>query len=162
MKKFKVHVAVLIVMSSFLLEGCATVPPGSAIIQEQAIRMVPPEGWGAIYVFRPSMPPGDMLWGVNLDSKHFGYLAPKSYLYGVLQPGRHTLDLEYPGSTIEFEVNNGDNNYFKIVPGFPGVVLATLYANEARRLLDEYTLSALNVFENDEIRQMLRSDQAKE
>lgn len=141
MLRFKEHIAVLIVMSSFLLGGCASVPPGSAIIQEQASRMVPPEGWGAIYVFRPSMPPGDTLWGVNLDSKHFGYLAPKSYLYGVLQPGQHTLDLEYPGSTIKFEVNKGENNYFKIVPSFPGVVLATLYANEAKKLLDEYRMS---------------------
>ena len=121
--------------------------------------MMPPQGWGAIYVFRPSMPPGDTLWGVNLDSKHFGYLAPKSFLYGVLQPGQHSLDLEYPGSKIKFETKKGKNSYFKIALGFPGAVLSEIDAGEAKKLLDEYTLSALNIFENDEIRQILRSSQ---
>lgn len=170
MRKFKTSFSVLIALSFLFLGSCSpfvpnsaiistSVPPGSAIIREQAIRMAPPQGWGAIYVFRPGLPPGVRLWGVNLDSTHFGYLAPKSFLYGVVQPGLHSLDLQYPKSRIEFESKKGENSYFKITPGFPGVVLSEIDSVEAKRLLDEYTLSALNIFENDEIRQMLRSSQ---
>ena len=136
------------------LGGCASVPSGSVILQKQAKGMSPPDGWCGIYVFRPSMPPGDTLWGVNLDSKHFGYLAPKSYLYGVIQPGQHELDLEYSESKIRFEAKKGMNHYFRIVLGFPGAVIATIGAVEAKKLMDEYTLSALNIFENEDSRKM--------
>lgn len=144
----------VLLLGALILGGCASVPPGSAILQQQAKRMMPPDGWGAIYVFRPSMPPGDTLWGVNLDSKHFGYLAPSSYLYGIAQPGPHTLDLAYPGSITRFEVTRGSNNYFKISSGFPGMILRQIGADEAKALLGEYTPSALNIFENDKFRRL--------
>ena len=145
-----------ILLIAIFLAGCVAVPPGSPIIREQARSMVPPEGWGAVYVFRPALPPGDTLWEVNLDGGHFGMLAPKSYLYGVLRPGPHRLDLGYPKSAVEFEAKAGRNEYFKIAPGFPGMRLTRIDAGEAEKLVKAYTLSAFNIFENDETRRLLR------
>lgn len=117
--------------------------------------MSAPEGYGAIYVFRPRMPPGEVLWGVNLDARHFGYLAPGSYLYGFVRPGQHSLDLNYLKSTIHFVASSGENNYYKITMGFPGMVLGKIDRNEAKALLSDYSLSGLNSFENDADRKLL-------
>jgi len=162
MNKFKVSLAAVVLLSAFLLGACATVPPGSAIIQQQANSLVPPEGWGAIYVFRPGFPPGDNPWRVNLDSKLFGQVTPKSYLYGLVKPGEHSVDLAYAGSRIRFEARQGENYFFKIsLASFPGASLTVIDAEEARHLLADSTLSGLNMFENDETRQILRNNQEK-
>lgn len=143
------------VLALLFLGGCASVPPGSAVIQQQAVKMVPPDGWGAIYVFRPRMPPGDTLWGVNLDAKHFGYLAPGTYLYGIVEPGQHSLDLKHARSNINFVVGKDENHFFKISPGFPGMILKEIDSTAAKPLLHDFTASSFNIFENDRTHQLL-------
>jgi hypothetical protein len=95
MGKCKSSITILMALGLLLLGGFASVPEGSEILRQQAKSMAPPDGMTAIYVFRPNMPPGDTLWLVNLDSKHFGYLAPKSYLFGIVPSGQHMLDLGF-------------------------------------------------------------------
>jgi hypothetical protein len=156
-------VLLTLALALFMLTGCATVPKGSARLQLQSESLSPPTGKASVYVFRPhilfGVAGGGALWEVELDSKLFGYLAPESYLYGAVWPGEHSVGLGYPASTITFNAAEGNNHYFKMFLGFPGVELVEIENDEARKLIGEFTLSGHNIFENTLARDSASGDE---
>lgn len=131
---------------SLMLIGCASVPKGSATLQRQAELMVPPEGTAGVYVFRPSLYGSGalLLWKAEMNSELFGYLAPRSYLYGIVPSGKYTVGGEGT-RVVPFNARAGNNYYFKL--SFSSG-LVRIEADEARQLMHEFTLSKYNIFES--------------
>ena len=142
-----------LVLVTFVFTGCATVPEGSVKLQQQSERMVPPDGKAGVYIFRPSL----LAWGsgtlskVEIDSKIFGYLAPRTYLYGIVPPGEHSVGISDVGMTaVTFNAKEGTNHYFKLsLLSFTleQIPIVPIEAAEARQLINEFTLSKYNIFE---------------
>jgi hypothetical protein len=142
-------VLLTLALVSFALTGCATVPEGSAKLQQLSERMVPPEGKSGVYVFRPSLYGSGafLLWKAEMDSKLFGHLAPRTYLYGIVPPGGHSVGGEgIP--VVTFNAKEGTNHYFKLSFLSFSSGLVPIDADEARQLIPEFTLSKYNIFEN--------------
>lgn len=94
-------------------------PEGSAAMKQQALSFTPPAGESCVYVIRPPLPGplGVPLYYINLDGQEFGSLVPSSFLFGILQPGEHTLFLNAGmggTSRIHFTAEAAKNNYFWI------------------------------------------------
>ena len=143
-----------LVLVTFVFAGCVTVPEGSVKLQQQSERMVPPEGKAGVYIFRPSL----LAWGsgtlsrVEIDSKLFGYLAPRTYLYGIWPPGEHSIGIDsHTGiRAVAFNAKEGTNHYFKLsLLSFTleQIPIVPIEAAEARQLINEFTLSKYNIFE---------------
>lgn len=142
-------VLLTLALVSFALTGCASVPEGSVKLQQLSERMVPPEGLAGVYVFRPFLYGSGafLLSKAEMDSKLFGYLAPRTYLYGIVPPGEHSVGGEgIPAVT--FNAEEGTNHYFKLSILSFSSGLVPIEATEARQLINEFTLSKYNLFEN--------------
>lgn len=136
-----------------LLAACASVPPGSARLAQQAQTFVPPPGKANLYVVRPYNFTGSAgLYNVTLDFNELGTLGLRSYLYGVIDPGEHSLGSTVQGTSPnrhKFIAEPGRNYFFKVSPAwtFAGWDIDPLAEVEGRELVKEYTLSGDSRFE---------------
>src|SRR3979411_1121065 len=99
--------------SLLLLAACASVPPGSDRLAQQAQTFIPPPGKANLYVIRPYNFSGSAgLWNVTLDVNEIGTLGLRSYLYGAIDPGEHVLGSTVQGSSpnrLKFTAEAGRN-----------------------------------------------------
>jgi hypothetical protein len=143
----------VIVTSFLLLAGCASVPPGSNDLTQQALTFSPPPGKANLYVIRPYNVVGSVgLWTVTLDFNEIGTVGLRSYLYGAIAPGEHVLGPTIQGTSpnrLKFTAEAGRNYFFKVTPNFSfaGWGFDALDEAEGRERVQEYTLSGDNRFE---------------
>jgi hypothetical protein len=144
-----------ILAALLLATGCASVPPGSDALAQQARRFTPPPGRANLYAVRAwSVFESGIVWPVTLDFREFGNVGQRSYLYGLVPPGEHVLGANLPGpvpNRVKFAAEAGRNYFFKLTPT-PGWLAGGLRIepiDEAagRALIEQYTLSADNRFE---------------
>jgi len=135
--------------------GCASVPPGSDTLAEEARRFTPPPGKANLYAVREwSVFRSGIVWPVTLDFKEFGNVGQRSYLYGVVGPGEHVLGANLPGpvpNRVKFTAEAGRNHFFRLsaAPGWlAGMIRIEILDEETgRALIAKYTLSADYRFE---------------
>jgi len=146
----------LLVLAAFILvSGCASVPPGSDGLRQQARSFTPPPGKANVYAIRGwSLFEAGIVWPVTLDFTGFGNVGLRSYLYGAISPGDHVLGANLPGpvpSRVTFTAEAGRNYFFEISSS-PGWLVGTiriepLDEEKGRELVQDYNLSADNRFE---------------
>jgi hypothetical protein len=111
--------AALFGLSIMLMNGCASVPQGSAAMAQQALSFTPPPGKAGFYVIRPYGYTGSVLLDeITFDSQECGSLANDTYLFGAVAPGEHTLLVSNanatPSEVVHFTAEAGKNYYFKV------------------------------------------------
>jgi hypothetical protein len=122
----------------------------SDALTQQSRTFVPPPGKANVYVIRPENFLGLSLWYVTLDYQRFGNLGPRSYLYGVVDPGDHLVKF-WTGQTsgqskaLEFTAVSERNYFLKVSQGWSSQI-AALEEEEGRSLTLDYTPSGDNSF----------------
>jgi hypothetical protein len=137
-------------IATLLAAGCASVPDAPEAQQNRARSFQPPPGKALVYVLRPSqLDQIGTLAELELDSRKFGTLSPKTYLSVAVPPGRHELKVVTFHETVgqSFEAGTGRLHFFEVTSKKGRWRLAPMAENEARADLAEFRLSGHNTFE---------------
>ena len=106
--------ALLLLISSAYLSGCATVPMASPE-EDQARKSfpIPPRGTSGLYIYRNSNFGGALKKSIYLDGKLIGESAPMTYFYKQINAGKHTLstESEFSNNDLMLQAQSG-KNYF--------------------------------------------------
>jgi hypothetical protein len=89
------HLAVVMVVLTMLLTGCATGPATGSLFREQS----PDAGKGQIYIYRPDSPPTKRAPRVLVDGRHVANLLNAGFVRIPVEPGPHTLSVDWAGDT---------------------------------------------------------------
>ena len=135
-----------------LSSGCASVPKGSAKIDEQARAFTPPPGKANLYVIRTGNAGYAVIWDIGLDWQTFGSLAVDTYLFAVVSPGEHTLRSTTPTTVLgatSLVTEAGKNYFYRATLRFGGgYYLNPIDEETGRKLLAKCTLSGDSVVEH--------------
>jgi hypothetical protein len=124
------------------LTGCVSVPNGSTAMRQQALSFAPPSGKAGVYVIRPWGFLGfNFLCGLTFDYYEFGSLAPNTYLFAVVPPGKHIIRVPYDsGSYVIFIAEPGKNYFFTIKPEW-GNLFRQISKADGQAYVRKYKLS---------------------
>ncbi len=144
---WRVELTALILL---LLGGCASVPIVPVRFDQEAKRFLPPTEGAGIYVLRSKDIIGSsVLFSIQLDDQLAGRVAPGTYLYGPIPPGRHTLTatggLPPKVASLAFSAELGSLHFFKVGPGWAGLTLQHLSEEEGKGQLAEAQPSGENL-----------------
>lgn len=144
-----------LLLTTFIAQGCASVPSASSSFEAKALSFTPPEGMASIYVYRPKefLAAGTLI-DVSLGEKRFGTLAAGTYLFGNVEPGRYVVRgrgiAQSRVKLIRLNAEAGRQYFFKIDSSFGGARLQAVDETEGRKAIKNYKLSGDNAFEFDD------------
>ena len=136
-----------------LSSGCASVPKGSAKIDEQARTFTPPPGKANLYVIRTYNYVGcAVIFDIGLDWQTFGSLAVDTYLFAVVSPGEHMLRSTTPMTVLgntRLGAEAEKNYFYRATVSFGGgYYLNPIDEETGRKLIAKCTLSGDSVVEH--------------
>ncbi len=150
-------------LSIMLMNGCASVPQGSAAMAQQALSFTPPPGKAGFYVIRPYEYTGSVLLDeISFDYQECGSLANDTYLFGTVPPGEHTLQASTPNANpsaaVNFTAEAGKNYYFTLHmrstiglvdpgPSQAKIVAEPVSETKGQKLVRQFKLTGDNRFE---------------
>ncbi len=97
-----------------VVAGCASVPLADTDDDARLKSFpAPPDGTGALYIFRDSHFGAALKKTVTIDSTPIGQSAPMTYFYTTVEPGSHRIstESEFGENDLVIEVKEGEN-YF--------------------------------------------------
>jgi hypothetical protein len=135
-----------IVIVALAVGGCASVPPASPALKEQALSLKPPPGKGAVYIICPKSFLGfNALCEIRLDGQKVSHLKTGCYLYTPVWPGEHVLasasDDDDSYSHLNFVVGEGQNGFFEIGPSYSKGYVRLVDAQAGENYVSNYELS---------------------
>jgi len=104
----------LILLVSFNLSGCASVPMGSKEEDSARKEFSPPsQGMAGLYIYRHSIFGSSLKKAIYVDDIFIGESASRTYFYVEVQPGKHKLSTqsEFSNNDLIIDTESG-RNYF--------------------------------------------------
>jgi hypothetical protein len=133
--------------------GCEVVPDAPEAQQNRARSFNPPPGKAFVYVLRPARleragTPVEM----ELNTRKFGAVSPKTYLCVAIPPGRHELKVVSFLQPVSqsFAAEAGELLFFEVAPKRDEWSLKPIAESKAREKMTKYRLSGHNTFEAGE------------
>ena len=99
------------------LSGCASVPMGSEVENQTALKFVPPSGKANIYILRrPAYLGAAILATAALDTQMAGGLKAGSFILKTVDPGGHTVTVfsNENQASLTFQAEAGQNYFFDV------------------------------------------------
>tara|TARA_R110002111_G_scaffold120260_3_gene183342 strand:- start:11736 stop:12179 length:444 start_codon:yes stop_codon:yes gene_type:complete len=113
---FKKILAILAIVSSTYLTGCASVPMASHAEDHTRKQFTsPPIEVAGLYIYRNSNFGGALKKTLSIDGEIIGESAPMTYFYRELTPGKHILstESEFSDNIATLNVEGGKNYYIE-------------------------------------------------
>lgn len=136
-KKF---LAILIVLSTLIFTGCASVPMASNERDSEAKKFsAPSEGNAGVYIYRNSFVGQALKKDIFIDGKKIGESANKVYFFKELPAGEHTFSTESEFSpndlvlTLESGLNYFIEQYIKMGVFVGGANLKQVSEEEGKK-----------------------------
>lgn len=112
----KRYIGILVVLCSFYLTGCATVPMAS--IENDAIRKSyskPFDNSAGLYIYRDTKLGGALKKTVSIDGEVIGETAPMTYFYRNITPGSHIIstESEFSDNMLTLDAIDGKNHFVR-------------------------------------------------
>jgi hypothetical protein len=125
------------------------VPDGSAVMKQQALSFTPPPGKAGVYAIRPWSYVGyGVLFKITLDYHELGSLAPSSYLFAVVIPGKHIFRVVNADTDTDttFTTEAGKNYFFTFKPGW-GILIGQISEADGQGYVRKFKLSGDYLFD---------------
>lgn len=106
----------MLLIASFHLLGCASVPMASADIdKEKKTFAAPSEGNAGLYVYRNSSFGGALKKTIRIDGNIIGESATNTYFYKEISPGSHVIstESEFSDNQISIDFQKGINYFVR-------------------------------------------------
>lgn len=134
----------VIAIVALAMAGCASVPPASPALKEQALSFKPPPRDGAVYIICPKYFLGGCArWDVSVDGQKSSALKIGSFLYAPVSPGEHAVIKlnDSPPTSITFVANEGQICFVTVGPSFSGTKFKLLTAEAGENYVRKYEMS---------------------
>lgn len=143
-----------IIMAACILCSCASVPIASPDYERMATNFSPPPGKASVYIYRPYNFVGSpFVANVTIDDKTVGSVAPSTYIFGNVVPGRHSIKVFKSifragavSGVAKLDAELGKLYFFKIVPIDQGFEIKQVDEN-VRNEISRYNLSGDSIFD---------------
>lgn len=102
----------MILISSLVISGCASVPMASKMADDAAKKFDVTEGMSNIYIYRNESLGGAIKMPVLVDEKIAGDTGPETYILITVEPGNHTIISKSENDATLSLTTKENQNYF--------------------------------------------------